>query len=723
MSRWIMRLAGEESLTQPYTQHPWVHACVSAIAKAVSSVPLVVQQDVRGEPTPVDTGPLADLLSRPNKLMSQRKFLASLTQTQQLYGETMLLMMSRNANGVITFVDPSERVQVPEELWPVRGDLLTEVIDERTNLPRAWKMQTPSGVVEIPAESLIHIAEANPYNPIRGGGGPMEAAYRTASKDFVLDRYDEALLQNSGSPGGILSVDGHLTDADQRAISDAWREAHGRPDSHRKTAVLPKGTKYDEIGFSPQEMEFQAMREWNRETIMAIFGVTKPILGLTEGLNYASSMSAFRTFWEVTVVPFLDFLADELQTKFVDRLAGPESEYVVGFDTSGVAALREDADSKVDRTLKLFTQGGRTFNEAAALAGWDIGDTDLDNADVAFMPGSMAPVVEETGAPAPDDEEDAPAAVIEDDDEDEAVDSEELDDADKASCEHLTRDVVYPPGLETEQSRLKYWQDWDADITRGEARIAKAGKRVMREIMLAMRAKLREVAEGPWQDGPKPNGKAVRKAIATEAEIMRLLDMNLTEWGDDMEKALSPRIVSMMIESATQAHAEIGGAGAILTVTDPAVVRYMASKTMILSNISKHLIEDVQRGIVRVLAGDPGTYGSLREAIWWTLAESEAYINTTMKGLGTRASLIARTETTGAANFGRQAQMSTDGIKSNIWLAQPSARDSHAEISGKEVPIGEEFGYGLRYPGDPQAAVGQIANCRCVLLPGKDREY
>lgn len=883
--RWVMKMAGEQNLSRPYAQHPWVHACVSAIGKAVSSVPLVIQrQTPDGDMEPVESGPLFDLFARPNKLMSQRKFLTSLTQTQQLYGETMVLMMEKKPNGVISYIDPSETFDVPDELWPVRGDLLDEIIDEKTQLPRAWRMSTQSGTLEIPDESLVHVAAANPYNPIRGMG-PMQAAYRTAAKDFVLDRYDEALLQNSGSPGGILSVDGHLTDSDQRAISDAWREAHGRPDSHRRTAVLPQGTKYEEIGFSPQEMEFMEMRGWNRETIMAIFGVTKPIIGLTEGLNYASSMSAFRTFYEVTIVPFLDFLSDEIETKFIRRLRGPESEYHIGFDLSGVAALREDADSKVERTIKLFAQGGRTFNEAADLAGWDVGDTELVNADESYISSSLVPSgsggVEETIEPATvpedgvDEEPQEPTTDVMEEtadpsvslngaqiqsllnlieqyasgrlpkdtvvqliiaafpfdqaraerilaavevgsiDEEEAVkalidkvDQEELDEvyaswresvnmsaselrewrdnpcSRKASLNptavidrnlrlletkkedwdgtHVRsakrtisfiarmrrmeqgdpvsegcpskRDIslknwAFDPGkgsrsldLDSPGSRQKKWDEWNADIEQSEAGIARSAKRVLRDLVLSMRKRIREVAKVP--ESERGFQGSIVKTIATEAEIARLLDMNVAEWGEEMAAALSPKIADLIIESAVNTHNEIGGTGLILSVTDPVVVQFMAEKQLILANISKNTIDEVQRAIVRILAKDDTPYPSLREAIYATLEQSDEYMNGVLKGLGTRAQLIARTETTGAANFGRYNQFIEDGIYSGVWHSPnlANARPHHAELHGRERNLGDEFGYGLKFPGDPNADVSELANCNCLLLPGKNRE-
>ena len=285
-------------------------------------------------------------------------------------------------------------IEPPEEIWPVRGDLVDAMLDPDTKLPAMWRMTTATGHIDYPAHAVVQIAEVNPYNPLRGMG-PMQAAYRTAAKDFIIDRYDEALLQNGGSPGGVLSVDGPLTDSDQRAIKKAWEEAHGRPESNRKTAVLPKGTKYEQVGYSPAEMEHELLRKWDRDTILSIFGVPPVVLGL-ESMNYATSREQHRIFWETTVTPYLDFLADELQYKLVNRIDGPESELTLDFDISGVAALREDVDAKVDRTIKLYMEGHRTFLEASRLAGWDLDEDELTVSDERWVPSTMVPA--EVGA-------------------------------------------------------------------------------------------------------------------------------------------------------------------------------------------------------------------------------------------------------------------------------------------------------------------------------------
>jgi uncharacterized protein with gpF-like domain len=86
-----------------------------------------------------------------------------------------------------------------------------------------------------------------------------------------------------------------------------------------------------------------------------------------------------------------------------------------------------------------------------------------------------------------------------------------------------------------------------------------------------------------------------------------------------------------------------------------------------------------------------------------------------------RSSLIARTETHGAANYGADAAAKETGLtlrKEWVSAADERTRKSHAEADGQVVGMDEYFQVGgdsLMYPGDPSADVSQIANCRCSV--------
>ena len=84
-----------------------------------------------------------------------------------------------------------------------------------------------------------------------------------------------------------------------------------------------------------------------------------------------------------------------------------------------------------------------------------------------------------------------------------------------------------------------------------------------------------------------------------------------------------------------------------------------------------------------------------------------------------RAKMIARTETVGAANFGSQESYEQAGVEEKEWLAtlDDRVRDSHAALDGDVVGLNETFNNGLAYPGDPTGDAGEIINCRCTLVP------
>ena len=462
--RWIAQLGGEADLNRPYAQHPYIYACVAAIGRAASSVPARMQRREGGEFVTVEDTTLSNVLDFPNPLQSQRKFFRSICTSQQLYGETFLILLKKGANGQMVPVDAvggtegmMALIEEPEEVWPVRGDLVEAMLDPKTKLPAMWRFSTAAGHVDYPAHAIVQIAEVNPYNPLRGMG-PMQAAYRTASKDFIIDRYDEALLQNGGSPGGVLTVDGPLTDADQRAIREAWQEAHGRPESHRKTAVLPQGTIYKEIGMTPQAMEHEKLRKWDRTTILSMFGVPPVVLGL-ETMNYATAREQNRIFWETTVLPYLDFLKDEIQYKLIKRINSPVSELLLDFDISSVSALREDMDAKVDRTIKSYAEGHRTFIEAARLSGWDIDEETLEGGDERWLPGTLVqPGIGELESDGY--EEEVPVGTEEAGEEERAlgVDGVDLLGTDKALDDNTVGSSPWPPHLSTEEGRYNYWK-------------------------------------------------------------------------------------------------------------------------------------------------------------------------------------------------------------------------------------------------------------------------
>lgn len=85
-----------------------------------------------------------------------------------------------------------------------------------------------------------------------------------------------------------------------------------------------------------------------------------------------------------------------------------------------------------------------------------------------------------------------------------------------------------------------------------------------------------------------------------------------------------------------------------------------------------------------------------------------------------RAETVARTETASVYGAASQAAVEAD-YPYKRWLSaeDDDVRDSHRELDGTVIPVGDVFDNGCAYPGDPEGAPEEVINCRCVLV-GED---
>lgn len=746
VSAWLMSLGGDRELTRPYLQNPWVYACVKARANAISETRLkIVKDGPDGEPIEVEDHPLAMLLERPNPLHSQMDFLAQLSNYHSLFGETFLILLkgrrSTDRDGS-TIVDmmPIEPGEMPEEIWPVRGDLVTEVCDERTQMPRYWRVAGGKRTVDYPVHAVVQISAVNPYSLLRGVG-PMTAALRDAAKAYTGDRYDDALLKNGGQPGGVVTIDGPVSNAQLAAVKKAWQEAHGNPEAHGKTAVMGHGATYKPHGFTPKDMEFGEMRVWIRQSIMSVFGVTKTVLGITDDVNLANAREARRVFWESTVQPLVRFFEDQLTHKLLRNIKGKgfERGMRIMLDTSGVSALREDDNAKIERTLRLYSEGHRSFAEAARLAGWEIETSEGDGER--WISSSLVPVeiaLEGPPDPPPIAPPPAPPNGDEDDEgddedagggENDAADSDEDDDEAEADEKSASlSDPDYFVNLTKRAHRAAaldvYWKAHDRWLVDHETTFAKKTNRVFRDYLLAIRKRLHEIAEGKRSLPPRMGKSSVAKSIViTEAELERLLELNDARWYREMGVALNKPLKDILEDAARRLHAEVGGMGFLLDAEDPSFLRFLRNKEVLLSEGPlSTLAKSVQRNMVATIAKGPASVTTVAEAIAAVLDELNEDVKVLIDQAGRRAMMIARTEVTSSASFARLEQMKADGVTHHTWLSSRDAatRDEHGPpdgLDGKTVRVGEDFAPGLAHPGDNRAEPSMTIQCRCTTLP------
>ncbi len=116
----------------------------------------------------------------------------------------------------------------------------------------------------------------------------------------------------------------------------------------------------------------------------------------------------------------------------------------------------------------------------------------------------------------------------------------------------------------------------------------------------------------------------------------------------------------------------------------------------------------------------------------WGAKKIAAAIRKTTDLTKTRAALIARTESTKAANAGKMmaaAELDINVVKE--WVSAndirtrriPRDQYDHLHMDGKQVPYGGFFVVpstksldAMQFPGDPNGSAGNVCNCRCTVV-------
>ena len=83
------------------------------------------------------------------------------------------------------------------------------------------------------------------------------------------------------------------------------------------------------------------------------------------------------------------------------------------------------------------------------------------------------------------------------------------------------------------------------------------------------------------------------------------------------------------------------------------------------------------------------------------------------------AQRIARTEIHNSHNTAVMDTYNEIGVEYTMWISADDdrTRDSHLEINGEIIPIGNEYSNGLKFPGDTDGPIEEWINCRCSNAP------
>jgi HK97 family phage portal protein len=249
----------------------FVYAAVNAKAREVMAIDWRLFEVTGDEHEEKKDHDMLDLLDAPSEHMNGLEFKYLLSACLDLTGNAYVWM-----EGVGNDTDK------PKALHLMPPDKVHPVIDRRSWPYQllGYKMKLETTEMVFKPYEVIHFRLPNPSD-FYAGYSPVMAGAEYIDNDNYAMEFNRKFFVNGARPSGFLESE-FVAETQLEALKMGFESVHMGVDNMQRIAVLPKGVKWASAGSSPKDMDYKNMSEDMRDRILAMFGVSRTILGTAE---------------------------------------------------------------------------------------------------------------------------------------------------------------------------------------------------------------------------------------------------------------------------------------------------------------------------------------------------------------------------------------------------------------------------------------------------------
>jgi HK97 family phage portal protein len=333
-----------------------VFACLMALAFAHIEPPQKVLRQTSPEldPTWLSASPLQALLDDPNPWHDQLELRFWTAYARHCDGNAYLRKIRAGDEITGNVI----------ELWPISPRLMRPItLPGSRNFIDFYEYEYAAGRKEqIPTQNIVHYRIGVDDRDMRLGLSPIKRLVREIASDDEATHFADQLLHNFGIPGLVVQTPAEAPELSRdEALSLKASVAESFGNGNRgNVGVLQGGAEMRQFGFSPEQLNLEALHNVPETRIAAVMGVPPAVAGLGVGLaqtsNFASLKQVRENFTEVTLIPTWRMdaakLNKQLKPDFTD-----DRTVSISHDLTNVRALQEDEDAKYKR----LDEGVRSF--------------------------------------------------------------------------------------------------------------------------------------------------------------------------------------------------------------------------------------------------------------------------------------------------------------------------------------------------------------------------
>ena len=340
-----------------------VYRCVEVISDSVAQLPLEPYEIIEGGTRKYTAHPSYYLLSKePSPNMSRYTFMKSLVSSILLAGNGYA-WIKRDGMG-----NASEILYIPPEY--------VTILIEKGNLPIPQGISyNIAGIGKIPPRDMIHVINRT----IDGLHGLSTITYAAQTLDLAAssEAHARGFFTGGANVGGILTVDGPLSQKQGEEIKAKWNQSFGPVGTPNGVAVLPGNMRFSQVTVNPADAQLLETRQYSVVDICRFFGVSPVKCFDLSHSSYSTVEATQLAFLTDTLAPILE----KIELEFERKLFREDEKFRIDvrFDTS--ALLRADMGSRATFMQSLFNMGALSANEVRA----DLGLPPIDGGDEHFV--------------------------------------------------------------------------------------------------------------------------------------------------------------------------------------------------------------------------------------------------------------------------------------------------------------------------------------------------
>lgn len=347
----------------------WVYACVARRSMGLAQIEFKLYRlKKNGEVEELIEHELLELLYRVNPEMTKYNFIQLSIIYRDLLGASPW---------VLTKVNESDKY--PSNIYIARPEYFRAEKDKSGQL-QGYTYQIGTFKKTYSPDEVIFLKNYNPRNPDRGIG-VIEAVRMTAENDDYILQSNSNLLKNNARPSGFLETNGNVSKDTRKRLKKEFEKEYQGYENTYKPMLLEGGMKYKQVSLPPKDLDFIESRKMNRDEILSIFGVPKPVLGVFEDVNRASAVAAEYVFNKWTLEPLATEMVEQLNEFLVPKFG---SDLWLSFEP----LARDDQEMDLKRKTESWNKW-MTTNEVRELEGLEA----INGGDYIYMPLSNMPLI------------------------------------------------------------------------------------------------------------------------------------------------------------------------------------------------------------------------------------------------------------------------------------------------------------------------------------------